>query len=70
MLQGWYLPEAAHPYYILAPHAEIDFASPAGPNPPVDEYSVKVTLSQSHRIVFVLIKVLRRSLRTKNPSNF
>jgi hypothetical protein len=39
--KGWYLPEAAHPYYILAPHAKIDFASPAGPNPPVDDYSVK-----------------------------
>ncbi|KAF8487573.1 ThiJ/PfpI [Gautieria morchelliformis] len=38
---GWYLPEAAHPYYRLAPHADIDFASPAGPNPPVDEGSVK-----------------------------
>ncbi|KAJ7041496.1 ThiJ/PfpI [Mycena alexandri] len=38
---GWYLPEAAHPYYILSPHATIDFASPAGPNPPLDEDSVK-----------------------------
>ncbi|KAG1806867.1 class I glutamine amidotransferase-like protein [Suillus plorans] len=38
---GWYLPEAAHPYYLLAPHFTIDFASPAGPNPPVDEYSVQ-----------------------------
>ncbi|KAG2077473.1 class I glutamine amidotransferase-like protein [Suillus decipiens] len=38
---GWYLPEAAHPYYVLAPHFTIDFASPAGPNPPVDEYSVQ-----------------------------
>jgi len=38
---GWYLPEAAHPYYVLAPHVKIDFASPLGPNPPVDEYSVK-----------------------------
>lgn len=38
---GWYLPEAAHPYYVLAPHFTIDFVSPAGPNPPVDEYSVQ-----------------------------
>ena len=42
--QGWYLPEAAHPYYILAPHFTIDFTSPEGPNPPVDEYSVQVSL--------------------------
>ncbi|PSS35493.1 hypothetical protein PHLCEN_2v1648, partial [Hermanssonia centrifuga] len=38
---GWYLPEAAHPYYVLAPHAEIDFAAPNGPNPPVDPHSVE-----------------------------
>ncbi|GLB38485.1 putative thiJ PfpI [Lyophyllum shimeji] len=38
---GWYLPEAAHPYYILAPHFDIDFASPAGPNPPIAEASIK-----------------------------
>ncbi|KZV86522.1 ThiJ/PfpI [Exidia glandulosa HHB12029] len=37
---GWYLPEAAHPYYILAPHFEIDFASPLGPNPPLVAESV------------------------------
>jgi len=39
---GWYLPEAAHPYYVLAPSHEIDFAAPNGPNPPIDEYSVKM----------------------------
>jgi len=38
---GWYLPEAAHPYYVLAPHAQIDFAAPNGRNPPVDESSVQ-----------------------------
>lgn len=40
--QGWYLPEAAHPYYVLSKTHQIDFASPKGPNPPVDEGSVKV----------------------------
>ncbi|OJT09047.1 Glutathione-independent glyoxalase HSP31 [Trametes pubescens] len=39
---GWFLPEAAHPYNVLAPKYEIDFAAPAGPNPPVDEGSVKM----------------------------
>ncbi|KAF7968622.1 hypothetical protein HWV62_29783, partial [Athelia sp. TMB] len=39
---GWYLPEAAHPYYVLAPTYEIDFAAPNGPNPPIDEGSVKL----------------------------
>ncbi|TFK28790.1 ThiJ/PfpI [Coprinopsis marcescibilis] len=38
---GWYLPEAAHAYYVLAPHFKIDFTSPSGPNPPIDESSVQ-----------------------------
>ncbi|CDO71380.1 hypothetical protein BN946_scf184908.g138 [Trametes cinnabarina] len=38
---GWYLPEASHPYYVLAPKYEIDFAAPKGPNPPVDPSSVE-----------------------------
>ncbi|KAG9104743.1 hypothetical protein FRC06_011225 [Ceratobasidium sp. 370] len=38
---GWYLPEAAHPYYILKGKHTIDFAAPKGPNPDVDEGSVK-----------------------------
>ncbi|KAF7792900.1 hypothetical protein EIP86_004002 [Pleurotus ostreatoroseus] len=38
---GWYLPEAAHPYYVLNKHVEIDFASPKGPNPPIDTHSVE-----------------------------
>ncbi|RDX53616.1 class I glutamine amidotransferase-like protein [Lentinus brumalis] len=38
---GWYLPEAAHPYYVLAPKYDIDFAAPKGANPPVDESSVQ-----------------------------
>ncbi|KAG9002740.1 hypothetical protein FRB94_003660 [Tulasnella sp. JGI-2019a] len=37
---GWYLPEGAQPYYILSPTVDIAFASPEGPNPPVDPHSV------------------------------
>ncbi|KAF9032930.1 ThiJ/PfpI [Panaeolus papilionaceus] len=37
---GWYLPEAARPYYVLEPHVQITFASLTGPNPPVDLSSV------------------------------
>jgi len=38
---GWYLPEAAHPYYSFVQAGfEVDFASPEGPNPPVSESSV------------------------------
>jgi len=51
---GWYLPEAAHPYYILAPHcATIDFASPAGPNPPLDPDSVKPYESDAECVKFL-----------------
>ncbi|KAH9894484.1 class I glutamine amidotransferase-like protein [Cubamyces lactineus] len=39
--QGWFLPEAAYPYYILAAKHDIDFAAPKGANPPVDEFSVQ-----------------------------
>ncbi|PVG04282.1 class I glutamine amidotransferase-like protein [Serendipita vermifera] len=38
---GWYLPEAAHPFYVLRDHVKIDFAAPKGPNPPVDGESVE-----------------------------
>lgn len=30
---GWYLPEAAHPYYVLNPHYTIEWASPQGEKP-------------------------------------
>jgi len=41
--QGWYLPEAAHPYYTITKYATVDFAAPEGPNPPIDEGSIKVS---------------------------
>jgi len=33
---------AAHPFYALRDHVMIDFASPNGPNPPIDALSVEV----------------------------
>ncbi|EGS21780.1 putative heat shock protein [Thermochaetoides thermophila DSM 1495] len=39
---GWYLPELAHPYSILASHGfDFDFASPKGGPAPVDPASVE-----------------------------
>ncbi|KAF9787426.1 class I glutamine amidotransferase-like protein [Thelephora terrestris] len=39
---GYYLPEAAHPYYAFVQAGfHVDFASPTGPYPPVSEKSVK-----------------------------
>ncbi|KAL1631810.1 hypothetical protein SLS56_004331 [Neofusicoccum ribis] len=40
---GWYLPELAHPYHILSPHAEMTFASPLGGVAPIDPYSIEAT---------------------------
>ncbi|KAK7433907.1 hypothetical protein VKT23_020482 [Stygiomarasmius scandens] len=39
---GWYLPEAARVYKVLKDAVDIDFASPKGPNPPVDPGSVEM----------------------------
>jgi len=38
---GWYLPEFAHPYEVLAPHVQISVASPAGGEAPLDPASVE-----------------------------
>ena len=38
---GWYLPEAAHPYYVLSPHFQVDWASPKGGKAPLDPSSVE-----------------------------
>jgi len=37
---GWWISEAAHPYWLLHEKFNIDFASPKGPNPPLDPESV------------------------------
>lgn len=34
-------PEFAHPYYVLAPHAQLTIASPAGGEAPLDPGSVE-----------------------------
>ncbi|KAJ7744495.1 ThiJ/PfpI [Mycena maculata] len=59
---GWYLPEAAHPYYVLAPHASIDFASPAGPNPPIDEGSVKMFAEDAECTKFLADETVKSKL--------
>jgi len=38
---GWYLPEAAHPYYVLEPHFTIEWASIKGGKAPLDPSSVE-----------------------------
>ncbi|KAF8913849.1 ThiJ/PfpI [Gymnopilus junonius] len=50
---GWYLPEAAHPYYKISPVANVDFASPKGSNPPIDEGSVKAFSKDEESVNFL-----------------
>ncbi|KAF3275161.1 hypothetical protein TWF132_002978 [Orbilia oligospora] len=38
---GWYLPEFAHPYYVLEPYATFTIASPRGGLSPLDPSSVE-----------------------------
>ncbi|KAK0486844.1 ThiJ/PfpI [Armillaria luteobubalina] len=58
---GYYLPEAAHPYYTLAPHVNIDFASPKGPNPPVDQGSVEA-FKDDESVKFLTDETVRSKL--------
>ncbi|KAL1760082.1 class I glutamine amidotransferase-like protein [Schizophyllum commune] len=60
---GWYLPEAAHPYYVLAPHFDIDFAAPAGPNPPLDPVSKEMFKDEESQ-KFLTDKVPQEKLAT------
>ena len=59
---GWYLPEAAHPYYILAPHATIDFASPQGPNSPLDPASIEPYKHEKPCAHFLVDEVVQSKL--------
>ncbi|KJZ73965.1 hypothetical protein HIM_06633 [Hirsutella minnesotensis 3608] len=44
---GWFLPELAHPYDVLEPHAEIVVASPKGGAAPLDPFSVEMSKDDS-----------------------
>ncbi|KDR68118.1 hypothetical protein GALMADRAFT_105185 [Galerina marginata CBS 339.88] len=59
---GWFLPEAAHPYYILAPHASIDFAAPKGPNPPLAEESVQMYSEDEESVRFLNDEAVKAKL--------
>lgn len=59
---GWYLPEAAHPYYVLAPHYNITFAAPAGPNPPVDAKSVELFKEDEEAVKFLQDEIVQQKL--------
>ncbi|KAI9848394.1 MAG: hypothetical protein M1837_000188 [Sclerophora amabilis] len=50
---GWYLPEFAHPYNALEPHAQIAVASPAGGEAPLDPSSVESSKSDEASVDFL-----------------
>jgi len=64
---GWYLPEAAHPYYLLAPHHDIAFASPSGANPPLDPASVDAFKEDAESIRFLADETVKRKLANAIP---
>ncbi|KAJ7829207.1 ThiJ/PfpI [Mycena olivaceomarginata] len=57
-----YLPEAAHPYYVLAPHATIDFTSLKGANPPVNEGSVQMYEKDQESVKFLADETVKAKL--------
>ncbi|KAJ7358282.1 ThiJ/PfpI [Mycena albidolilacea] len=50
---------SAHLYYVLAPHATIDIASPNGANPPVDEGSVKMFENDPESLKFLANETIK-----------
>jgi len=53
---GWYLPEFAHPYEVLAPHVDITIASPAGGAAPLDPSSVDASKEDAKSMTFLNTK--------------
>ncbi|KIM22955.1 hypothetical protein M408DRAFT_78236 [Serendipita vermifera MAFF 305830] len=66
---GWYLPEAAHPYYVLQEHVNIDFASPKGPNPPIDPESIKMFKSDDGSMAFLNDAIVTSKMASAMPLN-
>ncbi|KAI9467313.1 class I glutamine amidotransferase-like protein [Lactarius psammicola] len=64
---GWFLSEAAHPYYVLSPHFPIDFAAPGGPNPPLDPFSVEFTKDDEESKRFLNDPAIKSLLENAKP---
>merc|ERR1711991_635059 len=66
---GWYLPEAAHPYYeFVKAGFEIEFGSPAGGNPPLDADSIEATKDDEECVSFLNDEALQTLYRTTYES--
>ncbi|KAM0718352.1 hypothetical protein Q7P37_005421 [Cladosporium fusiforme] len=65
---GWYLPEAAHPYYgLLERNIAIDFASEAGGRPPLDPDSVHIANSDPISKRFLEDQEVQHRLENARP---
>ncbi|KAL6849086.1 hypothetical protein ACO1O0_008616 [Amphichorda felina] len=53
---GWFLPELAHPYDVLAPKAELVIASPKGGVAPLDPGSVEMSKNDESSVNFLNTK--------------
>ncbi|KAI0128017.1 ThiJ/PfpI family protein [Xylariales sp. AK1849] len=53
---GWYLPELAHPYDVLAPKTDIVMASPKGGEAPLDQGSVEMFKEDPSSVNFLKTK--------------
>jgi len=54
--QGWYLPEFAHPYEVLSPHANIIISSPKGGETVLDPVSVELFKNDDSCVEFANTK--------------
>ncbi|KNC99431.1 uncharacterized protein SPPG_05672 [Spizellomyces punctatus DAOM BR117] len=60
---GWYLPEVAHPYNILAPHYNITWASPLGGETPLDPSSAEAFAKDEECIKFLNDPVAQKGVK-------
>ncbi|KAG8944780.1 hypothetical protein FRC04_001518 [Tulasnella sp. 424] len=61
---GWWLPEAAWPYYTLLPLCHITFAAPLGPNPPVSQEAVAKFKDDEDCVKFLADPTVQEKLNT------
>ncbi|KAF9569055.1 class I glutamine amidotransferase-like protein [Agrocybe pediades] len=59
---GWYLPEAAHPYYLINPHYNVEFASPKGGDAPIDKSSIDAFSNDEESVKFLKDPVVKSKI--------
>jgi len=64
---GWFLPEAAHPYWVLKDTFDIDFASPKGANPPIARASLEQFRDDEESQKFLNDPTVKQKLANAKP---